>query len=126
MSAPVIAAGASDAPQRQIGTRTRSGNAMLRTRGNLLEATAHCVERYGVRRTTMGDIALKAVVAKATLYNHFRTKHYLLDAQGTVTSRGIQPGEMAPDFELPQAGGGSIRLSDLRGRPVLLHFGSYS
>jgi AcrR family transcriptional regulator len=80
VSAPVIAAGASDAPQRQIGTRTRSGNAMLRTRGNLLEATAHCVERYGVRRTTMGDIALKAVVAKATLYNHFRTKDDVLTA----------------------------------------------
>ncbi len=59
-------------------------------------------------------------------YKHFRTKHYLLDAQGTMTSRGIQPGEAAPDFELPQAGGGQLRLSDLRGKPVLLHFGSYS
>jgi AcrR family transcriptional regulator len=53
---------------------------MLRTRANLLAATAHCVERYGVRRTTMGDIALKAVVAKATLYNHFRTKDDVLAA----------------------------------------------
>ncbi|MBA2362795.1 MAG: redoxin domain-containing protein, partial [Chloroflexia bacterium] len=43
-----------------------------------------------------------------------------------MTSRGIQPGEAAPDFELPQAGGGQLRLSDLRGKPVLLHFGSYS
>ncbi len=59
-------------------------------------------------------------------YKHFRTKHYLLDAQGTIASRGIQPGEMAPDFELPQVGGGSLRLSDLRGKPALLHFGSYS
>jgi cytochrome oxidase Cu insertion factor (SCO1/SenC/PrrC family) len=59
-------------------------------------------------------------------YNHFRTKHYLLDAQGTITSRGLRPGETAPDFELPHVGGGSLRLSDLRGRPVLLHFGSYS
>ncbi len=59
-------------------------------------------------------------------YNHFRTKHYLLDAQGTMTSRGIQPGEMAPDFEMPQVGGGHLRLSELRGKPVLLHFGSYS
>ncbi len=59
-------------------------------------------------------------------YNHFRTKHYLLDVQGTATSRGIQPGEPAPDFELPQVGGGTVRLSALRGKPVLLHFGSYS
>ncbi len=59
-------------------------------------------------------------------HKHFRTKHYLLDAQGTMTSRGIQPGETAPDFELPQVGGGSLRLSDLHGKPVLLHFGSYS
>ena len=77
MSAP---AAASDAPLREPGTRARSGNAMLRTRANLLEAAAHCVERYGVRRTTMGDIALKAVVAKATLYNHFRTKDDVLVA----------------------------------------------
>jgi AcrR family transcriptional regulator len=53
---------------------------MQRARSAVLEATAHCVERYGVRRTTMGDIALKAVVAKATLYNHFRTKDDVLAA----------------------------------------------
>jgi len=75
-----VPAAASDPPLREPGTRARSGNAMLRTRTNLLEATAHCVERYGVRRTTMGDIALKAVVAKATLYNHFRTKDDVLVA----------------------------------------------
>lgn len=71
---------ASDLPLRPAGTRARSGNAMLRTRSALLDAAAHCVERYGVRRTTMGDVALKAAVAKATLYNHFRTKDDLLAA----------------------------------------------
>ena len=73
-------AAASDAPRRTSGTRVRSGNAMQRARSAVLEATAHCVERYGVRRTTMGDIALKAEVAKATLYNHFRTKGDVLAA----------------------------------------------
>jgi cytochrome oxidase Cu insertion factor (SCO1/SenC/PrrC family) len=34
----------------------------------------------------------------------------------------VQPGEMAPDFSLPQAIGKPIPLSDLRGRPVLLYF----
>ncbi|MEJ7652442.1 MAG: hypothetical protein WKH64_03340 [Chloroflexia bacterium] len=57
-------------------------------------------------------------------YTHFRTKHYVLDGKGTATARGIEPGRPAPDFELPRAGGGALRLSDLRGTPILLHFGS--
>lgn len=55
---------------------------------------------------------------------HFRTKHLLQDFKRTFTNRGIPPGQPAPDFALPQVGGGQLRLSDLRGRPVLLHFGS--
>lgn len=31
-------------------------------------------------------------------------------------------GEMAPDFELPRDGGGMLKLSDLRGGPVVLFF----
>ncbi len=59
-------------------------------------------------------------------FEHFRTKHLLSDAKATVEERGIQPGEMAPDFELPRVGGGSLRLSELQGKPVILHFGSFS
>ncbi len=55
---------------------------------------------------------------------HFRTKHYVLDVQGTLKARGIKPGELAPDWDLSDAMGGSLRLSALRGTPVLLHFGS--
>lgn len=51
---------------------------MGRTRAALLVAAAQAVERYGVRRTTMGDVATIAGVAKATLYNHFRTKEDVL------------------------------------------------
>ena len=57
-------------------------------------------------------------------FEHFRTRHLLTDLEGTATTRGIQPGELAPDFELPTADGGTLRLSDLRGEVVLLHFGS--
>lgn len=57
-------------------------------------------------------------------FEHFRARHLLQDLEGTVTTRGIQPGDLAPDFELPLVEGGTIRLSRLRGRPVLLHFGS--
>lgn len=70
----------SDAPVRLPGTRTRSGNAMGRTRGAILAAAGECLERYGLRRTTMGDIASRGRLAKATLYNHFRTKSDVLDA----------------------------------------------
>ena len=34
----------------------------------------------------------------------------------------IQTGEQAPDFELPDHEGNPVRLSGLRGRPVVLYF----
>lgn len=34
----------------------------------------------------------------------------------------ITPGEFAPDFELYDVAGNTVRLSDYRGRPVLLAF----
>ena len=37
-------------------------------------------------------------------------------------TRLITPGELAPDFELKDVDGRSIRLSDFRGKPVLLSF----
>lgn len=85
LPAAPVAAWASAAPVRAPGTRTRSGNAMHRTRAALLDAAEHCIARYGARHTTMGDVALKAAVAKGTLYNHFRTKEDLL--AGLVQAR---------------------------------------
>ena len=70
----------SDAPVRASGTRTRSGNAMPRTRAAILDATAECIARDGVRKTTMSDVSAQARIAKATLYNHFRTKDDLMSA----------------------------------------------
>ena len=34
----------------------------------------------------------------------------------------VKEGDAAPDFELPTDGGGRFRLSDQRGRPVVLYF----
>lgn len=65
---------ASAPPRRAAGTRSRAGNAMARTRAGLLEGALRAVAAHGTRRTTMNDIAAAAGVAKATLYNHFRTK----------------------------------------------------
>jgi peroxiredoxin Q/BCP len=34
----------------------------------------------------------------------------------------IEPGDTAPDFQLPNQDGEPVRLSDLRGQPVVLYF----
>jgi len=34
----------------------------------------------------------------------------------------LEKGALAPDFELPRDGGGSVCLSSLRGKPVVLYF----
>ncbi len=59
-------------------------------------------------------------------FTHFRTKHLVGDVRRSIGPSGIRPGQAAPDFELPRAGGGSVRLSELRGKPVLLHFASFT
>ena len=56
------------------GTRSRAGNAMGRTHEAALRGALAAVAKYGSRKATMGDIAMLAGIAKATLYNHFRTR----------------------------------------------------
>ena len=55
-------------------------------------------------------------------FRHFRMRHMLAELLRT----GLPPGRQAPDFELPTTTGTRMRLSDLRGQPVLLHFVSYT
>ena len=62
------------APAHVPGARTRSGNAMGRTRTGLLDGAARAFAERGLRGSTMQSVAAAAGVAKATLYNHFRTK----------------------------------------------------
>lgn len=59
-------------------------------------------------------------------FSHFRSEHGLRDVRKTLRSEGIAPGALAPDFELPRTDGGSVRLSRLLDKPVLLHFGSFT
>jgi peroxiredoxin len=49
------------------------------------------------------------------------TRQQMLSAISAVHS-GAQEGSLAPNFTLPTLGGGSITLSQLRGRPVYLNF----
>lgn len=74
--APAIA---SAAPVRIPGTRSRAGNAMNRSRGALLDGARRAVEVSGTK-ITMAQVAAAAGVAKATLYNHFRTREAVLHA----------------------------------------------
>jgi AcrR family transcriptional regulator len=70
---------ASAAPVRASGTRSRAGNAMNRTRAALLDGARRAVEASGTK-ITMAQVAAAAGVAKATLYNHFRTREAVLSA----------------------------------------------
>ncbi len=67
-------------PVHLPGSHTRSGNAMGRTRQGLLAGAARAFAEHGVRRSTMQSVAAAAGVAKATLYNHFRTKDEVVTA----------------------------------------------
>ena len=34
----------------------------------------------------------------------------------------LQPGDAAPDFDLPSDGGGHVRLADFKGKTLVLYF----
>jgi AcrR family transcriptional regulator len=70
---------ASAPPVRAPGVRSRAGNAMSRTRSALMSGAGRAVEVSGTK-ITMAQVAAAAGVAKATLYNHFRTREAVLDA----------------------------------------------
>jgi AcrR family transcriptional regulator len=77
---PVGPAASSRPPAHVPGAHTRSGNAMNRTRAGLLTGASRAFAEHGLRRSTMQSVAAAAGVAKATLYNHFRTKDEVASA----------------------------------------------
>jgi len=96
----VPAAIASAPPVRIVGTRVRAGNAMNRTRAALLEGARRAVEISGTK-ITMSQVASVAGVAKATLYNHFRTREALLAA--LVVDEVTSLVDACADLSLPDA-----------------------
>ncbi len=51
---------------------------MGRTRSAALDGARRVLAERGFRKATMGDVAVRGGLAKATLYNHFRTKDDLV------------------------------------------------
>jgi AcrR family transcriptional regulator len=51
---------------------------MGRSRSAAIEGARRVLAEHGVRKTTMGEVAIRGGLAKATLYNHVRTKDQLL------------------------------------------------
>ena len=94
-------------PVHHPGAHTRSGNAMGRTRLGLLAGAARAFAEHGLRRSTMQSIAVAAGVAKATLYNHFRTKD---EVAAVLLGHRARPADRAGIRSAPRAGaGGALR-----------------
>jgi len=51
-----------------------------RNKERILQATLELFQVHGIRKTTTNDIARKAGVSLATVYNHFGSKEYLVRA----------------------------------------------
>lgn len=72
---------------------------MGRTHEAALRGALAAVAKYGSRKATMGDIALLAGVAKATLYNHFRTRE---DVYAAVAQAEVNAVAVAARAKLPE------------------------
>ena len=66
--------------KHEIGSHSRAGNAMERSRRALLAGAREAITKNGLSATSMVDIADFGRVARATLYNHFRSKEELWQA----------------------------------------------
>jgi AcrR family transcriptional regulator len=64
---------------RSPATRSRAGNAMGRTRAAVLDGARAAIAESGTS-ITMTQVATASGIAKATLYNHFRSREAVLDA----------------------------------------------
>lgn len=58
---------------------------------DIIEAALECFAKYGIKRTTMADIASSADVSRQTVYAHFGTKEDIIhDAILTLTQRHLE------------------------------------
>ncbi|HEY2830963.1 MAG TPA: TetR/AcrR family transcriptional regulator [Sporichthyaceae bacterium] len=73
-------------------------------RGRIFKAAVACFARYGLRRTTMDDVATAAGVSRKTVYNYFTNKSVLIaevifDEARRVNARARR----GLDLDLPSA-----------------------
>ena len=47
--------------------------------GRILDAAEQCIHRYGIRRTSMGEVARVGNMSRGSIYNHFRDKESLVE-----------------------------------------------
>jgi AcrR family transcriptional regulator len=58
-------------------------------RSRLLDAARHCLERFGVEKTTIADIAAEVGVTRRTVYRYFESTDELLRAAFALAAGGI-------------------------------------
>jgi thioredoxin-dependent peroxiredoxin len=63
-----------------------------------------------------------ARVAAATLAARTSVRRRANNMSSGPKAGSVEPGDKAPDFQLPTAGGKHVRLSDLLGKAVVLYF----
>jgi hypothetical protein len=86
------------------------------------EAEMHEADRTARISELTGRLVERLDPVEDFNFRHFRMRHMLAE----LLRPGLPPGCEAPDFELPSTDGDRLRLSDLRGQPVLLHLVSYT
>src|SRR5436853_5889324 len=59
------------------------------TRNRILSAASRLMRERGAHGFSMDVLAKEAGVARATVYEHFRSKHTLLDELASTTSRAL-------------------------------------
>ena len=58
----------------------KSETTQIQMRDHIIEATLRCIQRGGIAKTGMGDIANEAGVVRTTVYNHFPQKQDVMQA----------------------------------------------
>jgi AcrR family transcriptional regulator len=64
------------------------------THARILAAAARLSRERGVGRFSMDELAREAGVARATVYEHFRSKQAVLDELTSRTARDVSPGDV--------------------------------